>query len=307
MKAAPKYQPVALAKLYTLLASQQTSMNTQFAFEPILENIAMETAEASDVIRIEVKLFGKFEVAINDQAVNRWPSRKAKYLLAYLMYHHKRPQSRDVLIEKFWPHSTQESGRNSLNVAIHAIRKACKEVNPEHAYITYRNEYYHLDAELEIYTDVDHFQNSCAMARQMGELGDEEQMIEYLEHAREQCQEDFLEDNLYESWTSNIRAHCREKRLSILEQLSEYYSVHGELERSIDLYKAVLELDNCREDIHRRLMEVYLSVGKRTLAIRQFCQCREVLKEELGIEPEMETVQLFEQMKSQKKSDNFPT
>ena len=60
----------------------------------------------------------------------------------------------------------------------------------------------------------------------------------------------------------------------------------------------ILAEDNCREDIHRRLMRCFLNCDQLHLAIRQYHNCTETLKRELDVPPMPATVQLYQQIRS---------
>ncbi|MFN2283635.1 MAG: AAA family ATPase, partial [Anaerolineae bacterium] len=58
-----------------------------------------------------------------------------------------------------------------------------------------------------------------------------------------------------------------------------------------------VELEPWREDAYRQWMRALAMSGHRNAALAQFEACRSVLAEELGVEPEMETVALIEQIR----------
>ena len=57
-------------------------------------------------------------------------------------------------------------------------------------------------------------------------------------------------------------------------------------------------MERLSEDAHRQLMRLLYYQGKRNAALEQFQTCQHNLDEELGIEPEDETVTLYHQIKS---------
>ena len=59
------------------------------------------------------------------------------------------------------------------------------------------------------------------------------------------------------------------------------------------MYRRILDLDPCLEDVHRDLMEVLHFSGKRSQALRQFEACRRALQEEFDVAPVMETETLY--------------
>jgi len=112
---------------------------------------------------------------------------------------------------------------------------------------------------------------------------------------------DFMEDALYSNWTDLERENLKEIYLVILNKLSHYYSSNGKPDIAINLCNTILEKDNCREDVHRRLMKIYFRIGQRDKALKQFSRCTEILKSELEVEPMTTTISLYEQIKN----DNY--
>ena len=59
---------------------------------------------------------------------------------------------------------------------------------------------------------------------------------------------------------------------------------------------SLLAIDPLHEAVHRTLMRLYLQLGRRGAALRQYQHCVAVLRRELGMEPEPETKQLYQQI-----------
>ncbi|MBU0703034.1 MAG: bacterial transcriptional activator domain-containing protein, partial [Chloroflexi bacterium] len=51
-----------------------------------------------------------------------------------------------------------------------------------------------------------------------------------------------------------------------------------------------------REDVHRYVIRCYFEAGRRSEALAQYRRCEESLKEELGVAPAAETVELYERV-----------
>jgi DNA-binding SARP family transcriptional activator len=56
--------------------------------------------------------------------------------------------------------------------------------------------------------------------------------------------------------------------------------------------RELVAIDPLAEAGHRRLMRVYARAGRRGHALRQFLECRRLLVDELGVEPDTETAAL---------------
>ena len=108
---------------------------------------------------------------------------------------------------------------------------------------------------------------------------------------------EFLEDEIYGSWSSLDRENLKEIYLVILDKISEFYMANHKYLEAIRLCETILEKDNCREDIYRRLMVSYFHVGQRSNALKLFHKCTKVLKYELEVKPTASTIELYRKIK----------
>jgi DNA-binding SARP family transcriptional activator len=58
---------------------------------------------------------------------------------------------------------------------------------------------------------------------------------------------------------------------------------------AIDAARALVDIDPLAEDAHRRLIVTYARAGRRADALRQYLECRRLLVDDLGVEPDAET------------------
>ena len=112
-----------------------------------------------------------------------------------------------------------------------------------------------------------------------------------------------LLEGIYDDWALRERERFRSLHLNCLTRLMEFYAYRKDFERSIDLACEILRRDPIREEIHRALMRLYLESGQRTLAMRQYVQCRDQLSQELGVLPLQETMALYQQILASSQAD----
>src|SRR5947208_2797460 len=79
-------------------------------------------AEAAMESSWRIELLGGLRAESNGRVLDRFPTRKTAALLAYLAYHCGRDHPRDALVRLLWPESDPTAGRNSLSVALTALR-----------------------------------------------------------------------------------------------------------------------------------------------------------------------------------------
>ena len=119
-----------------------------------------------------------------------------------------------------------------------------------------------------------------------------------LERAAELHRGDLLDgigvhDPAFEDWLRDERQRLNERACEGLSKLLDHQAV-GDSEPAIATARRLLALDPLREPTHRALMRLYDSKGERTLALKQYQTCRDVLAAELGLSPEIETEELAE-------------
>ena len=226
-------------------------------------------------------------------------SRKGKAILSYLLFYHKKQVNRDVLMERFWPNVSPESARNSLNVAVHSIRKAIPGSRISEKLILFKDDCYFINPEIEVVSDVSQFKDLWYQARIYEQQDDISKAMHAYKAALKLYKGDIMEEDLYSEWADAERENLREIFLLILDKISDYLCMNKQFKRAVEYCKILLSIDNCREDVHRRLMNCYFYMGKRGQAIRQYYKCKKVLSQELEVEPSARTSDLFNKIRNE--------
>ncbi len=252
--------------------------------------------------QIEAFFLGSFRVLVNDQLIENWPGKKGKSIFAYLLLNHKKKIFRDVLMDIFWQKSDPDSARNCLNVAIHGIRRVLHDIDPKTEYILFKDECYYFNPEIEIRLDVEEFRKIWRNAQSIEHVKGLSAAVSEYELAAQIYTSEFLEEEIYEDWSSLDRENLKEIYLVILDKISENFMRNAKYYEAIIVCEKILEKDNCREDIYRRLMTCYAHLRQRDKALKLFRKCSEVLKSELEAEPTNITIELYKKIKSDRLS-----
>ena len=235
-------------------------------------------------------------------------SRKLLALLAYLMTEQQVAHSRSQLLALFWPDATTADAQNNLRVSLNRLRKIPQEIAVD------ESEY----GELLL---VDRFTVQAQPA--WAELTDFNQFNQLLESTRRhdhvsrgQCAEcqarlqqavqlyqgEFLaglglaECTDYEEWLFMQRERLRVLLLEAYQDLGDYAESTGDLTAARGFSQRQLELDSLREPAYRQQMRILAAQGDRSGALLLFERCRTVLSDELGLDPEPETLALHMQI-----------
>lgn len=235
---------------------------------------------------LRLKLFGgfDFDAAIETAGMPR----KVKGLLAYLVLQPGRAQSRDKLATLLWANSSDSQARQSLRQALADLRKL---LGGAADLLVCTNETVTLAAGA-IDVDVLEFQQCLGTAT-----------AEALARAVELYHGDFL-DGLYlrapdfDDWRALEAGRLREQALGAIGELLEQSLASGATDAGVRLATRLLALDPLRESAHRALMRLYAQQGRHALALKQYRICHDVLRRDLGVEPEPATTALHDELRS---------
>jgi TolB-like protein/DNA-binding SARP family transcriptional activator len=241
--------------------------------------------------KLAIRLLGGLEITGIRQAEATVLSRKAKALVAYLALQRGRPQSREKLAALFWQNSPEEKARTNLRQALSSIRKALN--GDKAAYLVTDGDQVSL-TDQTIDLDVTLLERLVAEATPEG-----------LKRAAALYKGDLLDgfslkEEAFEAWVRAERERLRHLASDALTKLIAHCDEVGDTERCVETAARLLTLDPLRETAHRILMRAYAAQGRHASALKQFEACRDILKRELGVEPEPETVALYRDIRKQR-------
>lgn len=280
-------------------ASADDPLMLDAPFDPVPTDLATPPAKKAESAHplIEAFYLGAFRVLVNHQPIEDWPGKKGKSIFAYLLLNHSKKIFRDVLMDLFWQKSSPDSARNCLNVSIHGLRRVLQDIDPHNEYILFRDECYYLNPEIDIRLDVEAFRSIWHKAQSIEHMENLSAAVSEYERALTLYKGDFLENELYDDWSSLDRENLKEVYLVILDRISEDLMHQHNHQKAIHVCEQILEKDNCREDIFRRLMICYYRIGQRDKSLRLFHKCSAVLKAELEVKLAKPTLELYQKIK----------
>jgi len=245
--------------------------------------------------KLHLNFLGGFNITIDNQPCIQLSSHKAQALLCYLAVT-GRAHSRSALAGLLWPDVPETNARMNLRKDLSRLRQV---VRP---YLIVNRDTVSFDTNSEYWLDVQ------ALETQLDGVADGQIEIENLLNATALYHGDFLEGfyvlnaPTFEEWVLLQRGRLRETVLQALQKLTDLYITQGNPQEAIATIQRLLTLEPWREDAHYRLMELHAQSGQRALALTQYEKCRQVLAEELDVEPSTETQELYEQIRENKVS-----
>jgi DNA-binding SARP family transcriptional activator len=248
--------------------------------------------EADAVAGLRIRLLGGFRVEKMGFELpgSVWQRRAAKRVTKLLATAPRHTLHREQILEILWPRVDLESARNSFAKALHAARRALEPdrlPRGSSAYFHLQDDMLTLDTE-HVLIDADQFQS-------LGESALRQETVAGYETALAAYTGELLPEDRYEDWSAARRDYLAELSVLLLLRLAEALERRGDRSQAVDRLRALLQQDPTREDAHRRLMNLYVDMGARSLAVRQFEICREVLRK-LNLVPDGETEALYEEV-----------
>ena len=251
------------------------------------------------VNKIVLKLFGYPSVLIHDTPVD-FTRRKALALVAFLAVSKDR-HSRESLAALLWPDTRASRAQANLRNVIYSINasSAVGILNVDRASVA-------LSKDPEIQVDVEEFRNR---------LGQDEKCGHSREHICQLCLRRFTEaaDVFRETFMAGFSVHdstefeqwqlleaqsLQREVMKVFEKLIHFHESRRNWDLAITYAERMIALDSINESAHRRLIMLYAKSGNKSEAIRQYMECRRILGTEIDIEPNLETRELFERIRS---------
>jgi DNA-binding SARP family transcriptional activator len=208
-----------------------------------------------------------------------------------LLVNRRRPAHADQLLDVFWRDSPPESARRSLYQSVYLLRQALRLDDGRPA-IVQAGGGYMLNPDLDVWVDSEVFLQRYRDGVKAAERGGEPAVEAFLA-AEALYAGDFMSDEPYEDWPVARREEARDAYLDLLDRLSRHYAAVGQDDLCIAYCHKLLDIDNVREDIHRRLMRLFAGRGERSRALRQYQRCVAALRAELDVDPLPETTDLY--------------
>ena len=244
---------------------------------------------------IEIRLFGGFDIRCGGNAVRRFESQKARALLAYLAMHRGQAMSREHIATLLWSDKDESGGRRNLRQVLYSLRTAFAETDLGADLLVSEGQEIGFDPEIEVWLDVTDFESAIERG-----LDGTEPDSQQLGRAARLYLGDFLGGFFvrdcppFEEWMLTTQERLREAALACFHTLVTSSLQRGESRMGIHYARRLLAIDPLSERAHRQLMRLYAQSSRRTRALAQFEELRNLLNQELGVEPLAETTALYQ-------------
>lgn len=226
--------------------------------------------------RLTVNLLGDVRVELDGKRLPGFDSPRLQRLLAYLCL--SGSANRGRLAFELWPDSTEGQALGNLRKLLHDLRRELPEAD-EFIEISQQSVRWRPNAAMLV--DLLSFRRALADGDLAGALrhygGD-------------------LVPASYDDRILRERERLRSEAVAALLKLATRALDSGEDETAAGYARRVLAIDNLSEPAYRTLMTASARLGDRAEALRTYHRCVEVLRLEVGVEPDESTRAAYEEL-----------
>ncbi len=231
---------------------------------------------------LRLSLLGQTAIYKDGIPMTGFKSSKAIAVLCYLAVIDQ-PVARTTLVELLWSEISEANALMNLRHVLANLRKLVGE------YLVITRQTVAFQREIAYWLDVEEFErgvHSCS--------------LDTLHITLELYQGNFLaglevrQAPLFEEWLNGQRTRLRSLAVGALQTLA---GQTGRQRHAIAYTRRLLALEPWREEAHRDLMERLARSGQVNAALAHYESCRQLLAEQLAVEPAAETTALYERLR----------
>ena len=234
------------------------------------------------MVACRLTLLGGFSLVTGDGRQLSLPTRKDRLLLAYLALSAGKPQTRERLAGLLWGDRADAQARDSLKQALAGIRQVFRQtgldpLRADRESVTFEPAGVEIDAIefARLATEASAPERAVALYRGC--------LLDGIDGATTEFEECLRAE----------RERLSDLAVRVLEQLALCATLSGATDDAIRLGRHLLACDPLREPVYRALMRLSVLKGDRAEALKIYAACRDALKRDLGVAPDIKTEKLY--------------
>ena len=260
---------------------------------------------------LTINTLGGLSIQRGDAALTDFRSVKIEAMLVYLAYHQGEAISRDALMHLLWPEKGASRAQANLRKSLSRLKKTLQpgDDDPDYAIIDRNNAQLNSDFAR---VDVRLFESYLNACSQHGRSHDPQcdTCIQNITQALTLYDGAFL-DNFYvddspvfEDWLVMTRENLQQQAVRGLHLLTDYHESRADYVEALHYARRLIELDSLSEQAHCQYMRLLARRGERSAALAHYRDMRQMLLNELAVEPAPDTERLAERIR--RTSDKRP-
>ena len=256
--------------------------------------------------RLMISLFGALQVSLDGAPITDFATDKARALLVYLAVEGHEPHRRDELAGLLWPEQPQRKASHNLRQTLSYLRQAIGDDQSNSPFLHVNRLAIQFDAGSDHWLDVAAFAELVETSRRHRHRRPDacvpciRRMAQIAElYQGEFLAQFFLSDSTpFEEWASLQREWFHRHAAEALFHLSRYHERRSEYAEARQHARRLVDLEPWHERAHRQLMRLLALDGQRNAALAHYKVVRQMLAEELAVEPSPRTVTLHDRIQA---------
>lgn len=235
-------------------------------------------------------------VTLDAKPLTGFESAKVRALLAYLAAESGRPHARERLAELLWPEQPAGMALGNLRHVLANLRRVLGEHSATPSFLIVSPDTLAFNPAADAFIDLGHFNALTAD----GVLSNVEACREAVGLYHGSFLQDFTLDGSpdFEEWLAVVREQVDRRLVQALAVLAGHSAGQGDYLHAAQWTRRQVAVEPWNEEAHRQLMALLALGGQRAAALHQAAVCARLLTEELGVEPQPETLALIERIRT---------
>ncbi len=254
------------------------------------------------VASLNVYLFGGFQLQAKGAALPPIASRGGRSLLAYLLTHRERAQTRELLIGRLWPDSEESKARRRLSQSLWHVQNVLAPVTGPEPVLVATPSTIRFNPRSDTWIDVAEFEERLAAA---SDVTAQSQELEHLRRVVELYRGDFMA-GFYDDWVVEQQGLLRDDYVGALERLTRTCKSLGAYEEALGYAHQIVVQNPLHEPGHREVMRLSYLLGRHNEALFQFERLTTLLLDEMDTVPSPETTALQEEIVAAREKGDRP-
>ncbi|MFN8490128.1 MAG: tetratricopeptide repeat protein [Caldilineaceae bacterium] len=244
---------------------------------------------------LKIRLCGGLFIEQDHQILQGFASRKAEALLAYLACN-QRPHPRELLADLLWDDRNEKQAAGNLRVLLANLRKLVP------AAVAISRQFVLFNPHGDVWVDVVELERALTpvvkQSTQQPLLSPS--LVAQLEQGLALYQGEFLagfavrDATQFEEWLQRERERLHLLVQQTLRALTVHYFASQQYAAGVPWAQQWVQQDPLDEEANARLITLLANSGQRTAAVAHYRSYHHLLQEELGGEPALETIALYE-------------
>lgn len=245
--------------------------------------------------KIKFSCFGDFKVYRQDKLITNkeWSGYKTKLAMAYLL-HNTKGVTKEQLANLLYP--DMDITRTAINVILSRVRKALEpELGKKNVseYIIFNEGKYSFNFVTDYWLDTEEFNY---LVKELKEIDTDKNKIDIILKIINLYSGEFLNEFSSELWCQIEKEVYKRKVEEVFIQAFDYYYKIGEFEEIVTLSEKEIKIDMCNENAFQRKIKALIAMNKKEEGLKHYKIMKNILKNELGIEPNKESYSLYQKL-----------